>query len=296
MPNEMTSPLAHRSSGLVRTPGNAQGCIDNASDVPSIAIAQLVHELGSMLQSHAPDPPAMTGVDRIVHAEDDGFMKPCSPACSNVLLVLMSVLLDQNRWPAWMCNESEVITKNEDEPSPKVLWSDLVENDEELRKVILQWFGNPVVMDKNDQPEIMKHGQSVSDASILRFTAEVKGKWKVPAHSETSEEHPVDVNIQHSILEQEEQDENTRNMIMKLKEASLVKQLNSAEALICEQQAIIESFKHCMKHESINLGPSGLSIKQKERVNRTDENIGSTEPNNTNATKYYSTSSMKPVK
>ncbi|KIN93645.1 hypothetical protein M404DRAFT_35912 [Pisolithus tinctorius Marx 270] len=280
-PDETTSPLAHRSAEPVRTLGSAQGRIDDASDVPSKAVAQPVHELGSTPQGCAPDPPAATGVDSIAHAGSDEFVKPRSPARSNVSLVPTSVLLDQNRWPAWMRDEPEVNTKNEDKLSPKIIWSELVENDEDLRKTV---------------PQCMKHGQSTSDASVPRLTAEVKGKWKALARSETSEERPVNVNAQRPISEREEQDKNTKYLILKLKEAGLIKQLDSAEALICEQQAIIKSFKRRTKCESTNLGPSGLSVEQKEHVPQTTKNIGLDKPDNADATKYYFTDSTKPAK
>ncbi|KIO09149.1 hypothetical protein M404DRAFT_22342 [Pisolithus tinctorius Marx 270] len=242
-PDETTSPLAHRSAEPVRTLGGAQGRIDDASDVPSKAVMQLVHELGSTPQGCAPDPPAATGVDSLAHAESDEFVKPRSPARSNVSLVPTSVLLDQNRWPAWMRDEPEANTKNEDNLSPKMVWSELVENDEELRKTVPQWFGNSVVPNDNNQPSSMKRSQPTSDTSAPRLTAEVKGKWRALARSEASEECPVNDNSQHHISEREEQDENMKYLVLKLKEAGLIEQLDSAEALIRKQQTIIESFK-----------------------------------------------------
>ncbi|KIN98351.1 hypothetical protein M404DRAFT_31507 [Pisolithus tinctorius Marx 270] len=292
----MTSPLAHRSVEPVRTLGGAQGHIDNASDVPSKAVVQLVHELGSMLQGCAPDPPVVTGVDSIAHAESDEFVKLWLPTRSNVSLVPTSVLLDQNRWPAWMCNEPKVNTKNEDNLSPKMVWSELVENDEELRRTVLQWFGNSTVLSDNDQPGSMKHGQPTSDTSAPRLTTEVKGKWRALARSEASEECPVNGNSQHHISEQEEQDENMKYLVLKLKEAGLIKQLDSAEALICKQQTIIESFKQCTKHKSMNPGPLGLSVEQKEHVPQMAKNIGTGEPDNKDTTKYNFTDSTKLAK
>ncbi|KIO01443.1 hypothetical protein M404DRAFT_28749, partial [Pisolithus tinctorius Marx 270] len=123
-----------------------------------------------------------------------------------------------------------------------------------------------------------------------------KGKWKAPICDETPEEHPVNVNIQRSISEREEQDENMKYLVLKLKEAGLIEQLDSAEALIREQQAIIESFKRRTKRESLNPGPSGLSVEQKERVNQTAKNIGLGEPDNVDATKYKFTDSTKPAR
>ncbi|KAI6034898.1 hypothetical protein F5J12DRAFT_778525 [Pisolithus orientalis] len=124
----------------------------------------------------------------------DGFVKPHSPTHSHVSLVLTSVLLDQNQWPAWMCNEPEVNTKNENKHSPKALWSDLIENDKELGKAVLQWFGKPVVMDKNDQPGSMKPDQSASMVSTPRLTAEAKEKWRAPTPGESVRELPAEIN------------------------------------------------------------------------------------------------------
>ncbi|KAI5991761.1 hypothetical protein F5J12DRAFT_786305 [Pisolithus orientalis] len=295
-PNDMTSPLVHRSVEPVRTLGDAQGHINDVSDMPSRAVIQPVCELGSMLQGCAPDPPAVTGVDSVAHADSNEFVKPQLPACSNVLLVLTSVLLDQNRWPAWMHNEPKVKTKNENKHSPKVLWSDLIKNNKELRKVIPQWFGNPAVTDENDQPGIMNHGQSISDTSVLRLTAEVKEKWKVPTPCKSVIEHPVEVHTLDSVLEQEEQMKTPKYMIKKLKEASLVEWLDSAKALIHEQQAIIDSFNCHNKYESMNLGQSGLSAEQKESMAQVGNSLGRVEISNTHAIRNYTTLSIKPMK
>lgn len=145
-------------------------------------VEQPVHELGSMPCGCAPDPPVST-------------------ARSTVLIIRTSVLLDQNRWPAWMRDEPEIDPKSEDANkfSPKLLWSDLVQNEEELRNSVLQWYGMP-------------------NTNVQRREGKVEGP-----HSE--------------------------HMINKLKEAGLVEQLDSAEAVIRQQQAIIESLKRQRNRE-----------------------------------------------
>lgn len=58
----------------------------------------------------------------------------------------------------------------------------------------------------------------------------------------------------------------SEHMINKLKEAGLVEQLDSAEAVIRQQQAIIESLKRQRKRESVKPEPSGLNAEQKQRL------------------------------
>ena len=56
------------------------------------AVEQLVHELGNELQGCTTDPPVDTGKSSNAY-NGDGFIKPCSPAPSTVLLVQTSVLI-----------------------------------------------------------------------------------------------------------------------------------------------------------------------------------------------------------
>ncbi|KAI5983541.1 hypothetical protein EDD15DRAFT_2202029 [Pisolithus albus] len=60
--------------------------------------------------------------------------------------------------------------------------------------------------------------------------------------------------------------EPVEHTIRKLKETGLVEQLDSAKAVIRQQQAIIESLKRQKKRESIRPGPSGLNAEQKQRL------------------------------
>ncbi|KAI6003436.1 hypothetical protein F5J12DRAFT_783509 [Pisolithus orientalis] len=138
-----------RFLGSVGTMGDAQGCIttcnpgSDVNNMPSSA-KEPVHELRSMPDGCAPDPPAATGVEPGKHAAaSDGFMKPWSPA------------QNQNHWPAWMHDEPEINTNIENEP--KKMWSDLIQDEEALRTTVPQWFG------KKTQQNFLKHTTSYPD-------------------------------------------------------------------------------------------------------------------------------------
>ncbi|KAI5996137.1 hypothetical protein EDD15DRAFT_492589 [Pisolithus albus] len=246
IPSESVIP-AHEPSGFVRTQGDAQVGRTNlgnsegsTNDALKDAVEQPVHELGSTPCGCAPDPPVGTGVDSNAHAEpDDGFEKPRSPARSNVSVVRTSVLLDHNRWPAWMCDEPRRDPKHDDEikVTPKLLWSDLVENEEELRDSVPQWYGK-ASMNVLEKDKTLR--KPVSEKSTPRLTKDAKEKWKAPTPAEIAKEFPIYENGPEIV-------EPTEHMITKLKEAGLVEQLDSAEAVIRQQQAIIESLKRQKK-------------------------------------------------
>ncbi|KAI5980359.1 hypothetical protein EDD15DRAFT_2383678 [Pisolithus albus] len=266
VPTESVNPSAHEPSSFVRTGdsiplghANLGNPEEGTNDALKDAVEQLVHELGSTPCGCAPDPPVGTGADVGAHAEaDKGFEKPRSPARSTVSVVRTSVLLDQNRWPAWMHDEPEIDRKSEDRDkfSPKLLWSDLVQNEEELRNSVPQWYGIP----STGIPEKDKTSRkSVSEKSMPRLTKDAKEKWKAPGPTETANEVPNN-------NDGPETAEPMEQTIRRLRETGLVEQLDSAEAVIRQQQAIIESLKRQKKRESIRPGPSGLNAKQKQRL------------------------------
>lgn len=104
------------------------------NDVLRDAVEQPAHELGSTPRGCAPDPPVLTGEDVDAHAgTGEGFEKPRSPARS-----------------------TEIDPKSEDgnKFSPKLLWSDLVQNEEELRNSVPQWYGIPKTRRKSGRPPL----------------------------------------------------------------------------------------------------------------------------------------------
>ncbi|KAI6106694.1 hypothetical protein EV401DRAFT_505972 [Pisolithus croceorrhizus] len=263
--------------------GNSEG---GTNDALKDAVEQPVHELGSTPRGCAPDPPVGTGVDSNAHAEpDDGFEKPRSPARSNVSVVRTSVLLDHNRWPAWMCDEPQKDPELEDEirVTPKLLWSDLVENEEELRNSVPQWYGKASTNAFEKDKTLRK---LASEKSTPRLTKDAKEKWKVPAPTETANEVPNN-NDGPETMEPMEQ------TIRRLRETGLVEQLDSAEAVIRQQQAIIESLKRQKKRESIRPGTSGLNAEQKQCLGDRVINSGALGTKVFNETQEESTGDVK---
>ena len=85
--------------------------------------------------------------------------------------------------------------------------------------------------------------QPVSVESKPRLTKDEKEKWRAPTPSATVGARTEIVSIQESPLMSEESENLPRDVMTQLKQAGLVEQLDSAKALIHEQQAIIDSLK-----------------------------------------------------
>ena len=133
--------------------------------------------------------------------------------------------------------------KEENKPSPKLLWSDLVEKDDDLRDALPQWYGLSTAEPKEGTQKGKMPSQPVSVESEPRLTKDEKEKWGPPTPSATIGARTEIVSIQESHLMSEESENLPGDVMTQLKQAGLVERLDSAEALIHEQQAIIDSLK-----------------------------------------------------
>jgi len=230
------------------------------------AVEQPVRELGNELQGCTPDPPADAGKG---NAHDgDGFIKPRSPAPSTVSLVRTSVIFDRNRWPAWMRDASDdpADIKEEVKPTPKLLWSDLVKNDGDLKDALPHWYGTSTTKPAEGMNKGTKPSQPVSVDNEPRLTKNEKEKWRAPTPSATVGARTEIMSVRGSDVASEDKRNVPDDVITQLRQAGLVKQLDSAEALIREQQAIIDSLKRRNRREAWKPGPSGLTTEQKGSV------------------------------
>ena len=270
----MSPPLAHDPVGIVRTRGSSPiGRTDlgtplvGVNDASKGAVEQPVREPGSTPKGRAPTPPAATGVeDDVPRRDDDGFEKPRSPARGfrSTSSLHSSVIFDQNRWPTWMRDEPGLPVKNEKVPTPKFLWSELVEQDENLKSVPPRWPTAPPTETAKDKSDASKAPSELSPmTSEPRLTAEAKEKWRAPTPSATPEP-PSEYRETEEIFPKSE--DSIEILISKLKDAGLIEQLKSAETLIREQQATIDFLKQQTARNSQYPGMSGLSADQKAHI------------------------------
>jgi len=88
-----------------------------------------------------------------------------------------------------------------------------------------------------------KPSQPASIESKPRLTKSEKEKWRAPTPSATVGARTEIMSIQGSHAASADERNTPDDVIMQLRQAGLVEQLDSAEALIREQQAIIDSLK-----------------------------------------------------
>ena len=275
VPTRPNTPLTHEPYGFVRTTGNDSpiGRTDLGNPEVGVndaqnAVEQPVRELGNEPQGRTPDPPVDTGKGG--NAQDgDGFIKPRSPApSSTVSLVRTSVIFDKNRWPAWMrdATDDHLVNKEESKPTPKLLWSDLVERDGDLKDALPHWYSTTTAGPAKGRHDDKKPSQPASIESKPRLTKNEKEKWRAPTPSVTVGVRTEIMSVQGSRVASEDERNVPDDMIRQLRQAGLVEQLDSAEALIREQQVIIDSLKRRNRRETWRPGPSGLTTEQKGSV------------------------------